>query len=213
MKKTIFIFLLVLFSISSNYGYSQTDTLESNRVELSEYYSGFGLGYCGKGMEVEFQGTFIFSNNWGASLRYNSFFLRAKNLPDDYYNYTHIFPLAANGAPFDKLTLISFLFLKEFPTKLKFVRFGIEFGPSFIRHQLSNFEPVANPIPFLDSNYAISRENNNSIGLAFRIKVEFPITRVVGVEVAAFNSINEFQSVLGIELLLNLGILRDYLNE
>jgi hypothetical protein len=210
MKKIKFICFAALFGVLSNCTYSQADSLITNKTLLSKYYVGFGAGFCNKGLEVGLSSTFILSNDWGGSIRFNSNFFEAKNLPPDYYDFVLFMPFLSNGLPSDNVNVLSFNLIKEFPTRSKLIRFGIEMGPSLVNYKIANFRPVSNPIPFLGSNYDIIRDKQSTVGLSLRLKAEFPLTRFAGLEIAAYTNVNGLQSVSGIELIcLNLGLLRE----
>ncbi len=208
MKRAKTIYLAALICIISYSAYSQTDSLRQDKIHLSKSYLGLGFGTCNSGLGGVFSGTFILSNDWGGSIRYNPNALGAKNLPDDYYDIVLFIPFLTNGLPTDNIHVLSFLLLKEFPTQTKFVRFGIEFGPAFVKYEVARFTSVSNPIPFMGSNYDVSHDNNSSIGFSVRAKAEFPLTRFAGLEIAPNANINGFRSVLDIDFCLTLGLVR-----
>ena len=208
MKRLKSICLTVLIYLISNCVYSQTDSLINNKIKLLNIYSGFGVGICNSGAGVAVDGTFILSNNWGVSIRYNPNYLSARNLPDDYVDLVLFMPFLTNGLPTDDINVLSVNTIKEFPTQSKLIRFGIEFGPALVISQIAVFTPVSNWIPLLGSNYTMTHDNNTTIGLSLRGKAEFPLTRFAGLEVAAHTNINKFRSILGVEFCLNLGLIR-----
>ena len=207
MKKVKFICLIGLLSIFSNNGYSQADSLGNKKVRLSEFYLGLGAGPCNKGLGCGLGGTIILSDNWGGSVYFRANFLEAKNLPEDYVDFVLFLPFMSNGIPTDIVQVLSFNLLKEFPTHSKLIRFGIELGPSWTNVQIAHFTPK-DYVPGLGSNYNIIREGKNSIGLSLKVKAEFPFSGFAGLELAAYTNINKYQSVIGLDLCVTLGLVR-----
>lgn len=208
MKGVKHICLVILFCLISYSAYPQADSLKINTLRLTGSYLGLGFGACKSGIGGVISGTFILSNNWGASIRYNPNSFLAENMPDDYIDLVLFMPFLTNGIPSDNVTALSVNIIKEFPTKTRFVRFGIEFGPAFVKYELARFTPVPNWIPLLGSNYDVSHDTDNCIGFSMRGKAEFPLTRFAGLEAAPYVNINRFRNFFGIDFCLTLGLLR-----
>ena len=61
---------------------------------------------------------------------------------------------------------------------------------------------------FSSANYKIEKKSELSVGLHLRAKAEVKLGRRAGMEVATIANINQFQSYFGVEIALNLGMLR-----
>ena len=206
MKKVHLIFVL-LVSLLSNTLFSQTEKQEGGAIQSTKVYFGFGGGFCIRGAGASISGTLILPDYWGGSVRYNTNLIKAKNLPDDYYDLVLFIPFAINGFPGDKLQSLSFNILKEFPTSNQWLRFGIEAGPAWVNYSVANFTPQSS-VPFFGSNYIITRETKNSIGFSFEVKTEFPISRFVGLEMSVHTNLNKYQSIFGINFCFTAGLVR-----
>jgi hypothetical protein len=204
MKTKIIPFILVFIFLSQNPVFAQADTIAKIPPDI---YGALSFDLCTNGVGYSFNGTCVFSNNWGVNARLNCNAVGAKNLPDDYYDLVLIVPFLSNGIPTDMLTMLSFSAVKEFPLQTKYLRFGIEFGPSIIIGRIAEFTPVEN-IPFIGSNYDMTRETQNALGFSFRGKIESPFTRFIGAESAVFTNLNGLSSVIGIDFCITFGMLR-----
>jgi hypothetical protein len=210
MKTSRSIYLITLVCLISNCVFSQTDNLTDRKTKLANIYSGLGIGVCNSGAGVSVDGTFILSNNWGASIRYNPNYLSAKNLPNDYVDLVLFVPFLTNGLPTDDIVVLTINAVKEFPTGLKLIRFGIEFGPSLVFAKVEEFTPVENPLfPFFGSNYEVTHDKRNTVGFSLRGKIEFPLTRFAGLQVLLHTNLNSIRSVFGGEFGVTLGLVRE----
>jgi hypothetical protein len=209
MKKRIYSYLTALFCLLNPCVYSQADSARSSELLVSETYFGLSSGLCKSGIGVAFNGTFIFTNNWGGTVSYNANILTARNLPDDYYDFVLFIPFLLNGLPTDNIQALSFNLLRAFPTQIKLIRFGIEFGPSIVNTKIAHFTPIPGPIPFFGTNYDMTRDNNYSIGLSLRGKAEFLFSRFAGIEMAGYTNINSIRPIIGFELGINFGLVRE----
>ncbi|OFY65334.1 MAG: hypothetical protein A2V64_04870 [Bacteroidetes bacterium RBG_13_43_22] len=188
--------------------YPQADSLATKKLQVSGAYLGMGFGAFKSGLGGVISGTFLLSNNWGISLRYNPNSMETKNMPDDYIDLVLGIPFLTNGIPSDNINAFSVHVVREFPTKTNLVRLGLELGPSFIKYEEAVFTPVDAWIPLLGSNYDVSHVPDNCIGFSIRGKIEFPLTRFAGLETAPYALINGLRSILGIDFVLTLGFLR-----
>lgn len=202
------IFLIAMVCLLTGGVCAQTGNQRKSDVSILNLYAGFGLGTCNPGLSSSVAGTFVLSNSWGASIRYNSNHLEAKNLPGDYVDLVLFIPFVANGFPRDNRFTLSFYALKEFPTSSEYVRFGLELGPAFVFSRVAEFTPDPAYIPFLGSNYTVSYQKDNSVGFSLRAKAEFPLSRYAGLELAGFTTINALRTLLGAEICINLGLVR-----
>ena len=200
LKYSCFIILILdLF----NYGYSQTASLENNRPKIAKLYlSCGGIGYNEVNV-VGLNSTFILSNDWGGSISYQQSFLRTRNIPDDYSPGLCLF----DCSQLDYTRVLALKILKEFPISTKLIRFGIESGPSWVEYYFARFRP-GNFSGGGSSNYTLYYDVKNTVGLVLKAKVEFPLTRFAGLELAAMVNINEFKSFIGMEINWTLGVVR-----
>ncbi len=146
----------------------------------------------------------ICSNHWGGSISYDNYSKKAQELPDDYQAGDPI----GNENPVDELNSLSIRLLREFPISVKFIRFGVECGPSLILYNRAHFIYEIHGGAY-GGNYGIHYSFQYSAGLSLRAKAEFPLTRFLGLEIAAISNINKYQSYVGVDLNLTLGYVRD----
>jgi hypothetical protein len=200
--KKILLFAILLLSVHS---YAQSDSTVNQKTKLSFAYLNIGGGAgITKGSTLGIGWNMIYSNHWGGSISYGNYNKKAKELPDDYQAG---YPIG-NENPVDELYSLSIRILREFPLSAKLIRFGVECGPSLIlyirAHFLYDIHGGGNY-----SNYGITYSYQYSAGLSLRAKAEFPLTRFLGLELAAISNINKYQSYVGVDLNLTLGYVRD----
>jgi hypothetical protein len=170
---------------------------------LSGLYLNMGLGksnslIMGIGLNL------FYSNNWGGSLSCNYFTQRAVELPPDFYGgFTYL------EDPTDHIVSYSVRLMREIPTSVDQIRFGIEGGVSMVQYQRAHFLYSPQGWFSLNSNYIVTYSKSNTLGLSFRAKAELPFTRIWGMELALISNINKYQSYVGCELHTTLGMLRD----
>jgi hypothetical protein len=146
----------------------------------------------------------LFKNDLGGSISYRYRAVKSNSEPSDYHSGIFLLPFEP---PRDEVTMLSVCFMKTFtnPTR-KRIRFGIEAGPSLVRYSVVNFTKRSS---FLGSNYVVSYKENVALGLLLRLKVELPVTKYFGFEIAATGNLNAVQSFASLELYLTFGKLRD----
>lgn len=164
---------------------------------------GGGAGY--KSQMLGFSGTWIMKNDWGFSLSYKGNNFEPRNLPSDYYQGLDFVK------PYDYLHFLSFNYLREFDSKTKLLRYGIEAGPSLVTEGVAVFthKPYAGLNDLFESNYTYTYAQKPAVGLSVRGKIEFPFSRFAGLEGAVFANVNAFRSIVGGEIYLTLGKVRD----
>jgi hypothetical protein len=192
------VYLIVILYPGINY--AQTDSTVVQKEKLAYVYLDFGAGISKK-LIIGIGGDFVFSNNWGGSLSYAYYSPEAKELPADYTG-------SFFGNPTDNITTYSVRLIREFPIYTKLIRLGIEGGVSLIEYQKAHFAPNPNP-GWFGSNYIVTHSNENTAGLSFKGKAEFPLSRFLGCEIALISNVNEYQSYVGAELHFTLGLVRD----
>ena len=177
---------------------TQYKTIEEKKIILLpdslksvKRYFGLGFGYP---WSVGLSFTVVLKNDWGGSLSY-------KHTSFDvggWFNVTH-------GDQFDEFSLCA---VKEFPSKtMRRIRYGLEAGPSFVKYV--KVEQNIRASGFLGSYYKSETSKHTTIGLALKAKLEFPVARCFGLEIAAYANINMHRSHAGIEFYIYLGKVRD----
>jgi hypothetical protein len=178
----------------------------AKKINICKAYLDGGPGITNESEEEVGAGLhLILLNNWGASVSYNVYFPEAVDLPANYYSGLCLF---GNCKPNDNLTSTSLRVMREFPTKTKLIRFGIEGGFSFVGYKKAHFSYNSNQ-GFFDSNYIVTYSQKYSGGVSLRLKAEFPFTRFAGLELAMVSNINPYLSYVGMELTMTLGVVRD----
>lgn len=203
MKTLIFRTIYFIFSLLPIYNYAQENSTVIQKTRTSKLYLNFGLGILESSGKIGGIGlNAISSNNWGFSLSWNFYSISAEDIPPDYFGGLISFP------PYDNTTSFSIRILKEFDPFTKFIRFGIEAGPSMALYKKVIFTPY-NSTSFWGKNYETSTSSKSLIGLSLRAKIEFPVAGFFGIEIAIISNINKYQSYVGSELHFMLGKVRD----
>lgn len=199
MKKLILIVNLLFLAFPI---YGQDTIPTAKEKESSIVYINFdgGIATGKSGGVVEIALNVIIPTNWGLSCGYSENFKTAKNLPSDYHSLWY-------GDPTDHLTALSLRLNKVFPTHSKKIRFGLEAGPSLIIYKELRFEKNNNS-GWFNNTYNTNEDKQISIGLSLKAKVEFPLSRYFGLELAAISNINGKQSYVGIMFGISTGVLR-----
>ncbi len=202
MKKTTFLPLLLLFSVLTNNIWSQTDSLKTDKIAPAILYLGFGGGVNTRGGNFELSFTIASADYLGGSLNLRRGSVKLAEIPADYGGQFGRLP------PYDDFMVLSFNLVKTFITSEKPVRFGFEAGPSWVRYNKT--ELVIDPnygFPFV-YKYDKVHTLKNTFGVSLTAKAEFPFSRFMGCELGVFTVINKIQSVLGLNVCLNLGKVR-----
>ena len=149
-------------------------------------------------------------SGWGGAVYVSGWGTDSRNKPSDYSSGTSLFGNSSNDLP-DDFTAWSFRVVKEFPTKSKSSRLGLELGPTFIKGNMhENFQP--NPEPcmwgFCPPNYTHDMVSKSGAGVSFRAKIEAPVSVPFGLELGFNANINSVQHYFGADVMLNLGLVR-----
>ena len=208
MRKEIFFFLLMIFSLLSGTICSQTDGPDINKSKSTIWYFGAGLGACTKGGVFEYSFTVATANYWGGSINFRTNLSKSDNVPSDYYDDE-----LRVVAPKDYLTIVSFNFLKKFPTSKQNIRIGFETGPAWIRYNLAEFEYNPNYSPDDESDnwgvpeylYNKSHEATSKFGFSLTGRTEFVFKKSFSLDLGLYTVINGFQSIVGLNVCINLG--------
>jgi hypothetical protein len=166
-------------------------------------YFGFGFGFpLTGGLSL----TVILKNDWGGSLSYKH---TSYDKRDKSGKTGGIF--GPGFIPGDQITEISLSAVKEFPASVgKRVRFGLEFGPSLVYYSKVENIQIQSAWIF-GSYYSAEYTDYTTVGINLRAKLEFPVSRVFGFEVAVYSNINPHKPHAGIEFYLTIGRVRDRL--
>jgi hypothetical protein len=214
MRKILFFFFILFFSLLSDTICSQTDSLDIHETNPMRWYFGSGIGVGSKGGVFELSFTMASSNFWGGSLNFRTNMAKSDNVPTDYYD---------DGlrviSPKDYLSVLSFNFLKKFEFPATPVRFGFETGPAWVRYNLAEFEANSNYDPNYERSswdwgppnylYLKSHEATSTIGFSIAAKTEFPFKSFFSMELTVYTVLNNIQSVVGLDICLNLGKIRN----
>jgi hypothetical protein len=203
MKRIIILLFFILFCFISNNVCSQTDTVGVNKNKIGVWYFGMGFGNCNRGIDGDLSFTITSANYWGGNINLIFGMSRSLNVPSDYEEGGLRF-----NTPMDYLDVMAFNFVKLIPIPQKSVRFGFEAGPSWVRWNVAEFEPNPNydpDWPFPQYKYFKSHVVKNSIGLSLAAKTEFQPSKFFGIGLSVYSVINRIQSVIGLELCLELG--------
>lgn len=166
-------------------------------------YISFGGGWPGT---FGLGGTLLLVNNMGGSISYRYRTITASNKPADYY--PGLFDFFSSSAV-DEINIVSLCFLKAFPlSNTKLIRFSVEGGPSLVNYKRAVFN-YRGEYGFFASNYSIKYTSEETIGLTLRGIIEFPLSQIVGMEIALFGNVNKIHSTACIEVYLTFGRLRD----
>lgn len=199
----LFLIFCIIFGLSF-YSKAQYYRGNNHKGDLTAFYFGGGLGIGREATPAGLSCTFFLSNNLGGSVSYKYKSFIANDLPSDYQNG---FTVYGDGKPSDKLNILSFCFIKEFPTENTRVRYGLEGGPAWVKYEQANFDPQQSG--FFGSNYGVNYIKHETIGISLRAKLEFPLATFLGLELAAFTNINKYRPFVGVEAYLTLGQVRE----
>jgi hypothetical protein len=209
MRKA-FPFFILFINLFSCPVWSQTDSLDINKTNPIIWYFGGGLGFCNTGGVFELSFNVATGNYWGAGINFRTNMSKSDNVPSDYYD---------DGirvvSPKDYLTAVSFNFLKKFPISKKNVRIGIETGPAWVRYKLAEFEANPDYDPNYERSswdwgprnylYLKSHEVTSKIGFSLAGRTEFIFEKSFSLDLAIYTVINGFQSIVGLDVCINLG--------
>ena len=154
----------------------------------------------------------ILANNWGTTINFKGSAIKANNIPSDYQAGLVIF---GNGTPTGDLSIASIDIVRAFPVEGTRVKYIVEAGPAFVNYQTLTFtKNTSNNGGWLSlsSNYDIATTNHFSYGLSIRGSIQFPFTRVFGVDIGIYGNVYSKGIVTGLEALFMLGKVYDKKN-
>jgi hypothetical protein len=108
--------------------------------------------------------------------------------------------------PGDILITYSLFFIKEFPTERKNIKAGLELGIAFVDYAAARFEDQ-NIGSFMEqfsslgsSNYYIGYAHRYTIGMSYKLRLNFPFRDYMGMEMALAGNLNMYKPYIGFEL-------------
>lgn len=182
----------------------------------SHGYLNFGytapLAPEGRGNVYHIAATYMRPSRWGGSFSFTECHLTATNIPVDYVCRTIALFGSSGGPcpdPVDVLKIYSLRVNREFRSASPFFRVGLEAGPLYAVTYRTEFSAYNDPLGL--SNYFDYFVKGGTFGLSLRGKALIAFSQVVGLEVGLFTHLNGFRNVLGGDLTLALGVVRDRL--
>ncbi len=175
------------------------------------FYLGIGGGRIIQGKIFGLNLTTLKQGGYGIQIKNQANNTLSKQLPLDYRCATYLG--AMNCGTEDLLRATSIKLVRQFSSHFKWVRYGLEVGPSFISHKIAQFKPnshylvidgVSNHFNYYNTTYI----KNNAIGLDIRAKIELPFLTIYGAEFGVTSNINKLRSFVGYELILNIGLVK-----
>lgn len=200
------LFLLILFIVLFHSSFGNLPK-ERYGTYLTAFYLGFGAGYPWmSGSNV----NFILSNDFGGSLSYRSTTFDAKNAPSDYDASFLCNLIIDRCTPQEELKSFSIQLMKVYRNPFSKRRLGWEFGPALVVYKETLFTPYTRVGSVLSAKgYTLNYKSHKTAGAILRAKVDFPITKGLGLELAIVSNINRYYPYAGFEVFLNAGVLRE----
>lgn len=214
MKKKWILILIIFPLLMTGSAWAQKEGSPDTKLEFPPLYLSVGAGYA-KDFKTSIgaSGNLILYKGWGIGVGIKAVNISCIYLPADFHAGVQrlwLFTWDVN-APVDNTIFTSLYIIKEFPTKTKRIRLGVEAGPGLVRlntHEFTKFTPTER----YTSNYTYADITKKAVGLSVRLKAkfEFPDIRIFGCEVALFSSLNPYKNLYGAEFCCNLGWVRSY---
>jgi len=224
MKKSIFTvmcFLTLILFVSDVFAQEENIPLLTtpNKISVSKLYGHIGtasdISFNNKNLDFNLGLNLMLSNKWGAAIGYDTYWAEARNMPADYFG---VIPgiMSLFGAFADHSKAYSMRVVREIPTEDKRIRFGLESGVSLVRNDYTVFTPKSYENGWEElvdilgvGNYRSKRVTDTAVGLSLRSKVEFPLTRFVGLELALNTNINRLKPYTKLEANFTFGLVRE----
>ena len=112
---------------------AQIDSLLIKPSKSNLFYIGIGKR-IGTEKSIRLNMIFIHSSNWGLSFNISKMDLRSKNIPDSFNTVNLTGYIPHDYYHFQSLTLV-----REFPTRVKQIRFGLEAGLLWVNYSIAEF--------------------------------------------------------------------------
>jgi hypothetical protein len=205
MRK-IALYTATVLSIALKPAFAQV-SIAPSRTKIPYFHA---EGYVGgnTGLVFGLAAKLYFSNTLILGVDYNSSNFDAVKLPGD---YEPGFAILSDGIPEDNIKSYSVLFGLYLPAGNSVARVALEAGPGFKTYTETNFipHPPSNSWIGFSSNYDTYYKRYNTVGLSAEARVEFNISRFVGLGLGAILDVNDYKVLPGIKYSLLVGKLRD----
>lgn len=157
-----------------------------------KFYVGIGFGIP---RTTGITAAVVFKNDIGVGISFKTYSRQPKGSPDDW-----------SAGP-DVINVASACFIKEFYMSNPLFRFGLEAGPSLVKHQTA----------YHTRNYGIRITDYSTtyvshpyvLGLAMKGRVTFSVSRTFGLELALSGNLNKNMCAGAIELYFLFGRIND----
>lgn len=169
-------------------------------------FIGFGTGFIGKTFNVG--ATYMNSKNQGISASFLTNNHPTKKLP------THINTLGnseENLLKLNELKMFNISFVKLYATSSKYIRLGFESGLDLYNYNHNAFtykNPGSESSVSTVGKYYVTRKEVNSVGISLKMKIDLPITKFVGIELAPGVNFNKHAPLIGFQAKINIGLVR-----
>lgn len=204
MKDYLFL-LLILIVISTN-GLAQDSASHKKQHKLSAVYFAINGGEANGKFIFGWEATIITKKGWGINYGVKASIYESKLLPKDYKPGTGLF--GGNYIPTDEIFIYTFSTTKYFRLKQNKIIPGLETGITYIDYSFfSTFEHVEQGFDF-SSNYRSTHETKHALGLLIKPKLQFILSKNIGVETSAWTILNKIENYYGVEVNLLIGRLK-----
>lgn len=183
-----------------------------NEPALLKYYLDAGLGITNRhGVMANLGVNGVFKNNWTGSVSFHFAAPRDKNMPSDFKPGLDVIAAVLTGAatkdyPENKLNIFSLTGGKLIPFNEK-LWITLEGGPAFFSGEKFTYSKVDDWLT--GANYSWTTSKTNQVGATLKADFVFAVSNWFGLGVGAFSNLNSIQSIIGGELKLYFGKLRE----
>lgn len=196
MNRPLTLFI-VLFSINIHSQFSETKFLYANAGVSVGNYIGLNGGL-----------NYIANEKFSLQLNYAFKSIDSEELPGDFIG-GGIFGSSALKDDYHSISVLAGYILKLNASGT--IRLNLQGGIGYLKSKsLTNFQPAGPGI--FTSNYSFDEESNNNAEVVINPKIEFPFTRVYGLSISPFISMNSRKFFFGVSLDNIAGILRNKTN-
>lgn len=187
--------------------YSGAEAQRSDTPFFTGLYLTLGIGKGKSGNCGQLNASVLFKDKWVASVGHTTYSYPAPNLPSDYPNCQSLLGPYATDHSVD---ITTYHIGYELWSYFKRIRFGIEAGLSKVTYRTTTFTPQVVTYGWFGPTcpYHITYNDAKVVGFSCKPKLEFPVTRIIGVEFSPYFNVNKLRSVYLIQGSLMLGLLR-----
>lgn len=213
-RTLLLLFLLMLIGFGAVCAQRTGALSPPRQLEAEAAYFSLALGKGTTGIAGGYSANLLFNNRWGSSLSMRQYGFQSPNLPQDFepgFLSNSLSQPWENDLTMDRIKTVSLKIVRTIPTRDKNLRLGFEAGPSWTRYQERIYIPLESS---LDGNIQTPSHTSNfkthhSVGAEFRAKLEFPVSKWMGLEVATLTHLNKHQSYFGVEAAVSFGKVRN----